>query len=956
MSNSAPERKVLPASKYISMPTVAKPKALPAAADRKALPAAAAGPSQTGADPTGTSTAVARLDRSYRDNTESVYKLPSEAEDNEDDDDEDNIKRRFTNLRGEVSLALAFCGEDVIIPKAVMDNWGRACDIIQPAWGRGKLEPDEETRISEINQELCNSNPAYRFPVERLRGEIEGAREVLQKIKTVTQEEKLGITADLLRSQTQLQQDLDRMGISPMRIYPKDLRSSIQQLFETKNPVLKDLQHLLAKPTLQQRHILRPAVETTEKFFTDVLEEVNLDNARTELEKLDTVNKELQASNIKEELPKEDHTLPVRQLKTLINEYKGILSDGAPNDKGKSKAVNTEVARKSNAANGVKEEVSNINMGNIPENDLGPEKANKRESDVPMVEDTDSHTSSHHGHSYEDGESAISFPEPNWSASIAPDYALLAYKPAFMAVQSWWTRKVQKEDLQAIEEVNTVVEVQAEKHEAMLSGMHQFPASLLRRDIDGLRASYSDVMAANNDQETAQAVTKFASDTVGFRRHLQSYGISFKSVVPKALLEKLYKAMESFETPELTALQAELRKPTNLQIENMPVYKEIFGQYTFVLINEDVDGDGSAELDRIRRYDMIPAMNQRLCIPEDDHQFPIQQFKKLNKKDIFSNSGNKKEARKILDGLIQYLETNGFPSYYWEPLQHIRKRVEVDPDQEAHRTDQTKSSSEIPAPTSLNLDNDDDDDEGTMMIHPGMKDGTTQVGKVMFVRAAGYGYRVFLNTGTAKKPYLIVLTGSDFPRGFAKDWFENPKFKSESEQKKWKPSSFQSKDYIQTGSVVHKGKKAPPAYIYGVADGNPVIWTKSEFQARCGKKSAEREIETRCAIRERRAHKLEQARSQGVHPDTNVPLSPYDRQNTPWLFARGSNNASSGAPRPMAVGPQLTKIVSSGDDDDDDDMNDGAQEIKVEQLHNKMEQIKKEMQQAMGEWSKSQRA
>lgn len=40
------------------------------------------------------------------------------------------------------------------------------------------------------------------------------------------------------------------------------------------------------------------------------------------------------------------------------------------------------------------------------------------------------------------------------------------------------------------------------------------------------------------------------------------------------------------------------------------------------------------------------------------------------------------------------------------------------------------------------------------MIHPGLKDGITLFGKVIFVRPMGRGaYRVFLNASIDKKPF-----------------------------------------------------------------------------------------------------------------------------------------------------------------------------------------------------------
>lgn len=208
------------------------------------------------------------------------------------------------------------------------------------------------------------------------------------------------------------------------------------------------------------------------------------------------------------------------------------------------------------------------------------------------------------------------------------------------------------------------------------------------------------------------------------------------------------------------------------------------------------------------------------------------------------------------------------------------------------------------------------DDEGTVMIHPGLRNGITLFGKVMFVRPMGRGaYRVFLNAGTDKKPFLIVRNGSDFPRGFAEDWFQNPDLRSESDKPKgWKAESFRSVDFIQTEDPAKGARRAPPAYIYGFENQKPALWTKTEFIMRCGKSSAMNEIQKRITRRKARQMDLANARDQRVHPDTGTPLTQCDRESTPWLsrdIGALDTSASVGATR-------FTKIISSDDEDTGD--------------------------------------
>lgn len=214
---------------------------------------------------------------------------------------------------------------------------------------------------------------------------------------------------------------------------------------------------------------------------------------------------------------------------------------------------------------------------------------------------------------------------------------------------------------------------------------------------------------------------------------------------------------------------------------------------------------------------------------------------------------------------------------------------------------------------SENGDISDADEDGTMMIHPGLKNGLTSLGKVMFVRPIGRGaYRVFLNAGTEKKPFIIVRNGADFPRGFAEEWFQDPRLRSESDKPKgWKPESFRSMDFIQTETPAAGARRAPPAYIYGLEGQKPVIWTKTEFIMRCGKSSAMREIQKRLTYRSERQKKMADARSQRVHPDTGAPLTASDRESMPWLFGDGSAIDSAASNKES----RFTKIIS-GDEED----------------------------------------
>lgn len=160
---------------------------------------------------------------------------------------------------------------------------------------------------------------------------------------------------------------------------------------------------------------------------------------------------------------------------------------------------------------------------------------------------------------------------------------------------------------------------------------------------------------------------------------------------------------------------------------------------------------------------------------------------------------------------------------------------------------------------------------------------------------------------------MIVRNGSDFPRGFAEDWFQNPNLRSESDKLKgWKAESFRSVDFIQTEEPEKGARRAPPSYIYGFENQKPVLWTKTEFIMRCGKLSAMNEIQKRITRRKARQMDLTNTRDRGVHLDTGTSLTQSDRESTPWLSqdVRALDTSAS------VEATRFTKIISSDDDED----------------------------------------
>ena len=53
---------------------------------------------------------------------------------------------------------------------------------------------------------------------------------------------------------------------------------------------------------------------------------------------------------------------------------------------------------------------------------------------------------------------------------------------------------------------------------------------------------------------------------------------------------------------------------------------------------------------------------------------------------------------------------------------------------------------------------------------PDESDGLTSLGKVVYVRKAGYGSRVIINRGIDNNPYFEIHPGVAFGKGVAKEW------------------------------------------------------------------------------------------------------------------------------------------------------------------------------------------
>lgn len=174
---------------------------------------------------------------------------------------------------------------------------------------------------------------------------------------------------------------------------------------------------------------------------------------------------------------------------------------------------------------------------------------------------------------------------------------------------------------------------------------------------------------------------------------------------------------------------------------------------------------------------------------------------------------------------------------------------------------------------------------------PDESDGLTSLGKVVFVRKAGFGSRVIVNRGTDVNPYFETHPGADFGKGVAKEWLEDGMYECEDLPKDTKANQMQI-----YGRVTVKRTDRKRA--------NKTARTRSEIQYYMIKVLEQDYVSTRSALsgmkglspaklkridaqldrqNEQLLVELDQCRENNEHPDTGEQLTEDDIEKMPWL-------------------------------------------------------------------------
>ena len=180
---------------------------------------------------------------------------------------------------------------------------------------------------------------------------------------------------------------------------------------------------------------------------------------------------------------------------------------------------------------------------------------------------------------------------------------------------------------------------------------------------------------------------------------------------------------------------------------------------------------------------------------------------------------------------------------------------------------------------------------------PDESDGRTSLGKVQYVRKAGFGYRVIVNRGTEKNPYFEIYPGAEFGKGVAKEWAEDGMYKCEDLPRDTKVA--QMKIYgrvkVQGTSQGRKNKDGRPRaqiqyYLVRVGEkkgevGEEYVSTRSALSGMKGLSPAflSRIDATLDRQNKQLLDELDECREKNQHPDTGKQLTQSDIEEMPWL-------------------------------------------------------------------------
>lgn len=170
-------------------------------------------------------------------------------------------------------------------------------------------------------------------------------------------------------------------------------------------------------------------------------------------------------------------------------------------------------------------------------------------------------------------------------------------------------------------------------------------------------------------------------------------------------------------------------------------------------------------------------------------------------------------------------------------------------------------------------------------------DGRTSLGKVQYVRKAGFGTRVIVNRGTEEHLYFEIYPGAEFGKGIAKEWEKEGKYEC-----KDLPKNIEAGDIEVYGRV--KVKRS------GGRRNNKTSRTQSQIQYYLVRVRGREYVCTRTALsgvkklspsllrrddakldtqNEQLLAELDECRKNNEHPDTGEQLTKAELEEMPWL-------------------------------------------------------------------------
>lgn len=193
---------------------------------------------------------------------------------------------------------------------------------------------------------------------------------------------------------------------------------------------------------------------------------------------------------------------------------------------------------------------------------------------------------------------------------------------------------------------------------------------------------------------------------------------------------------------------------------------------------------------------------------------------------------------------------------------------------------------------------------------PDESDGRTSLGKVQYVRKAGFGYRVIVNRGTEKNPYFEIYPGAEFGKGVAKEWEKDGEYECKDLPKdtKYADITVHGRLFVQRTSQGRENKtgrtQAQIQYYLVRCRGEEYVSTRSALSGMKGLSPVKLRLIDQKLERQKEQllNELDGCRERNEHPDTGEQLTESDIEEMPWLS------------------PEM--ILQTEDDDDDDEGDD----------------------------------